>query len=1471
MFSQRCLCIKKKGNLTMKYSRSAIKQLTKWYKQILIKCAVLNAAILAAYPAYAIDRYETTGENYSYNFDVYGAGESVDLDGDREVSPFNVQKNYLLPLMTAAQKWASVIKAPNNLRPLTYFVLALDDYNASAGSIPVKVKEGPYKVAYVNAAINGLTDIPEYEIPMDGFIFIGHGVDKDNPGWAPYSGLHALNHSALSDMHTVMLHEFMHSLGISTAVQKYNEDDGDDTYYFTEDKDDVALSIFDKDLRIYTGDTDEPFKAKYEIMPQIKMSVGDGEDFDVYAYSPYYVGENTIKVLAGEDDYDKARQAIIKNGGLTNYSTSYDEDGEYPQVYGMPIHNADDDEIDLSHLELKNSYMSHQEYRNWMVPMEAELAVLKDLGYDIELREYFGKSYYLNNVSDTFTTGYSQWDGSAYTGAPSTKSQGVGLHIYGNKNNIVQAADISSVGEGAIGVRIDGVGNKYTLKSGSTIKTNGVENLGLAVTWGKDHIINIENGASIVATGKKGVAASFDFGANIFGTTSAMKGSYINYDSDAKYDDDPSEATDSALVYNFNVAGSLEGSAAAIYISDNAHVKNINIMDGAHIKGDIISAWNSVSAAPKAHVQTYDGEWRYVDSDDTEQIYFTNLNIFSTFVGSIDGNINGDNEVYNTLKLNNEGDLTIGGNEIFVYTIQNTGVMNLDSAQLSVANGEISGDGVINVQKDLTTSWSLETVENTINMAKDSEFSTVNDEIQTIKIAQLNTENTKISFDLGDEYDLQKASAKNSAFIGQVQLNEDMAKELSDNIQIKMFSSENVLDLGDSAANVYYDGNRYALTQSAADAKLLDVKMTAQNIELADAAEDETAANYIVTEARLTKDAGTVKGQDFEISGADIDINGHKGVIVDKTQNSGGTVLKTSIYGASDSALSLVNGGSLIVDASADDIIVGAAGETALSLNNGSAELNAAKNSIRMNGDIVGTDNETDLVKLAGDTVVLNKIQDVNLTVNSSNAYLNNTARNTVLQTEVGTLYVLNDAYLAADGSNKIIGNGGTIYLANDETTEIPLSQLVLNTETAAVIDIDLQNKSADRFVFENNADVQAENMLFVAGVNLVNANTPLADKEYRIVFVDAADNGKNLLGRVAADVDTEVMSPVFKYTLAYEEDAQRGAFVLSRGSEADYDSYNPAVTVSAVAAQLGGYLAQINAYNQAFGNLDMQMLPIRTKTSSAAAEGLSSGDKPALWRNNTIWLNPFTSFEKVDLKRGPKVRNNMYGAYAGDNSQIFSGNGWDYQYAVYAGYNGSRQRYDGNLIRQNGGTLGVTGAWYKNNFFTALTANIGANYAKAYTAYGHEHFETLLAGVASKTGYNWQLSGGKYVIQPSYTMSYTFVDTLNYKNAAGVGISADAMHVVNLAPELKAILNLQNGWQPYARAQMAWNIFDKSDFQAQNVNMPEMSVKPYVEYGAGLQKRWGEKISAYGEVMRRDGGRDGIAVQAGFSWAFGK
>jgi outer membrane autotransporter protein len=49
------------------------------------------------------------------------------------------------------------------------------------------------------------------------------------------------------------------------------------------------------------------------------------------------------------------------------------------------------------------------------------------------------------------------------------------------------------------------------------------------------------------------------------------------------------------------------------------------------------------------------------------------------------------------------------------------------------------------------------------------------------------------------------------------------------------------------------------------------------------------------------------------------------------------------------------------------------------------------------------------------------------------------------------------------------------------------------------------------------------------------------------------------------------------------------------------------------------------------------------------------------------------------------------------------------------------------------------------------------------------------------------------------------------------------------------------------------------------------MHVKPYVEYGLGIQKKWKENMTAYGQAMIRNGGRNGIALTAGFRWSLGK
>ena len=57
----------------------------------------------------------------------------------------------------------------------------------------------------------------------------------------------------------------------------------------------------------------------------------------------------------------------------------------------------------------------------------------------------------------------------------------------------------------------------------------------------------------------------------------------------------------------------------------------------------------------------------------------------------------------------------------------------------------------------------------------------------------------------------------------------------------------------------------------------------------------------------------------------------------------------------------------------------------------------------------------------------------------------------------------------------------------------------------------------------------------------------------------------------------------------------------------------------------------------------------------------------------------------------------------------------------------------------------------------------------------------------------------------------------------------------------------------------------------ANNVRLPEAGMKPYVEYGLGLQRNWKDRFTAFGQAMLRNGGRNGISLTAGFRWAIGK
>lgn len=478
---------------------------------------------------------------------------------------------------------------------------------------------------------------------------------------------------------------------------------------------------------------------------------------------------------------------------------------------------------------------------------------------------------------------------------------------------------------------------------------------------------------------------------------------------------------------------------------------------------------------------------------------------------------------------------------------------------------------------------------------------------------------------------------------------------------------------------------------------------------------------------------------------------------------------------------------------------------------------------------------------------------------------------------EGGVLRYTNDKYLYEQDNHDVAGNvrlntinlyGGTLDLVNGAANTIALADFNVHKDSNLMLDVDLANATMDRI---STPATTVNGNLNITKLNLISDAT---GENTTINFTDDV-NLKDKVQYVGEKEGLVAKSPIYRYNVDYKAD--NGDFSFTR--KGGYEGFNPAVYGSAVAMQ-GLYYTQLNNYNIALANVDQTMLKTKAQRNAEkyGNKYAYDGDETQVFsplyvqeKNAGAWFKPYVSTERVNLKDGPDVDNTMYGALFGGDSDVITVGGWDTQYSVYAGYNGSHQAFDGNEIYQNGGVLGLTATAYKGNFFTALTANVGMHGANIKTDVGNNDLNTLTTGVASKTGYNWELADGKFIIQPSWMMSYTFINPFDdYTLGNGVRIKNDSLHALQLAPGLKFIGNTANGWQPYLGAQMVWNIVDDTKVKANEVNLPETSTKAYVEYGLGVQKSAGERFTGFGQAMVRNGGRTGVVFTLGGRWAIG-
>ena len=414
------------------------------------------------------------------------------------------------------------------------------------------------------------------------------------------------------------------------------------------------------------------------------------------------------------------------------------------------------------------------------------------------------------------------------------------------------------------------------------------------------------------------------------------------------------------------------------------------------------------------------------------------------------------------------------------------------------------------------------------------------------------------------------------------------------------------------------------------------------------------------------------------------------------------------------------------------------------------------------------------------------------------------------------------------DGNNLTL-NSGTFNMINNQVGISALNNMTVNGNTDFVADVDLANSKMDRFTAKEYG--QHKGKLNVVGMNLLSDAT---EKTTDIYFAEKGlkDDVVSKVGRIGRysknKYQTSAFAPIYRYDIKYENRDDAGYFVFTRHTPTGSEpvpigvQFNPAIFASPAAAQAGASSTMNQALSFAFehgetfmNNSSMDRFAMTHENVYALSSDFNEnlGHIDYSHENKSVWVKPYSVFESIDLKNGPKVDTISYGTLIGFDSNIHKlKKGWYNVGTAYIGYNGAQLKYSGVDTTLNGGLIGLTETFYKGNFWTALTATVGAAGAEADTMYGKEDMALLMAGIGSKTGYNFEFADGKFIVQPRMFISYSMRNTFDYTNAAGVRIDSDPLHTIQLNPAIKFIGNTKSGWQPYASVGMTWNLLNETD-----------------------------------------------------------
>ncbi|WP_244558844.1 autotransporter family protein [Bradyrhizobium brasilense] len=606
-----------------------------------ITTIVLAASALLDSPSRAVETYDVRDPNGMpfMRVRIFGPGDGAYGEGD-ERSTRSLPQSEIDQSLAAIRYWAEIIKVVPGQLPAIVNIGGDSERNASAYS-----GTSPSGVTKVQAALTG-QEPGELQYGAHGMVTIGQ-MGFSSEAYIPSQ----LPRTPEIGLTPVVIHELGHGHGMLSTISYELYPDGSLSAHFPE-----KLNAWTEHLHDDNGKQARPGQVIY-----CSTCLNPPADavFDLRRDRGYFAGKHVSEVLAGA-------------------------------MPGIPVRVKDEygrlDVPFVSHSELKNSLLSHQQYRNYTAPMEAEIAAFQDIGQSIDRRNLFGYSIYgtgrdLINDNPFFARNA---DGTAYLpNTYNTATLGLGLHVYGSSNTIVQRADLLSQGAGGAGIRVDGENNQIMVLPGTRVYADGAYGRGVMFAYGKDHAFTQRG--DVQALGEHGIAASFDFGNNAMGNDYEYRGSYIR-----TIGNNPVQMLNEIagpLVSKFDLTGRLAGSHAAMYMSNNGYVGEINVMRGSALSGDILSDYNQLdeNGAPRLTKLTF-GLTPDANGHSTQEPD-------ANFATRYHGNIVGRNNL--SLQFAGGAATLTGNHEVYDASVAQGATLSGNGNYLLNANGRFTNSGAV--------------------------------------------------------------------------------------------------------------------------------------------------------------------------------------------------------------------------------------------------------------------------------------------------------------------------------------------------------------------------------------------------------------------------------------------------------------------------------------------------------------------------------------------------------------------------------------------------------------------------------------------------------------------------------------------------------------------------------------------------------------------------------------------------------